>query len=61
MYTIDELTRIIRDNYTPDELIDILELKTTDICERFDDVIEDLYDELCQKIIDDLGYEYEDD
>ena len=54
--TRKELTQILKDHYTSEELIDALELEPHDIVDAFEESIEILFDELVQRVRDELGY-----
>lgn len=44
-------------HFTAAELVDFLDISTEAILDRFDDVVDKAYDELCEEI----GWEYGDD
>jgi hypothetical protein len=56
MLTLDELRHVLINNYTAEELVDILRLTSSDIIEGFDDVVEDKFDYLIRVVKEDLGY-----
>jgi hypothetical protein len=51
---------LIKDNYTPEEIIYILDLTSADLCDAFSEEINDRYDELIKQIQEDTGYAYDD-
>jgi hypothetical protein len=61
MLTSNELRDLLADNYTAVELVDLLELDSSDIVDEFSMKIEEKYDEILQSIRDDLGYDPEED
>lgn len=48
MLTIPELARLLALNCDPDELLQILDISAEEICDRFQDKIEEQYEELIQ-------------
>jgi hypothetical protein len=40
MLTVKELSTLLAERYDPDFLVEILDISSEDICERFEDVIE---------------------
>lgn len=52
-----EFERMVVRHFTAAELVDFLDISTEAILERFDDMIDKSYDELCEEI----GWEYGDD
>jgi hypothetical protein len=60
MLTLNELINLLSENYTPEELIDILGLTTREICENLEDIIEDQYDILIKRLTEEVGYALDD-
>lgn len=58
--TIDEIMEILGNNYTPEELVDMLELSSPEICNEFESSIRDKLDDIEERISDDLGETDED-
>jgi hypothetical protein len=56
MLTGTEVRALLAEHYTSEELVDILELEPKDIVQAFDENIEELHDEICQRIREDTGY-----
>lgn len=54
--TRNELVQILKDHYTCDELIDALELEPHEIVDAFAESIEVKFDELVERVRDELGY-----
>jgi len=61
MFTIDEIRKILADNYTPEELVDLLCISSETMVDVFADDIEDRFEEIEATIMEDLGYDEEDD
>ena len=61
MLTNAETKRILIDNYTVEELCDMLGLTPYDIVNDFSCEINDKYDEIQQRIADDLGWGCDDE
>ena len=59
--TIDEIMDILGNNYTPEELVDILSLSSDDLCHEFERKIADRADYLDGMIDEDLGIDEEDE
>lgn len=57
MLTVRDLVKLLSLNCDPDELVQILDISSEDLCERFVDRIEDKYDELIEDFNDneDIG------
>jgi len=59
--TIDEIMSILSNNFTPEELVDVLELSSQEICQEFEGCIRDKLDDLNTMIGEDLGEDYDED
>ena len=59
--TIDEIMDLLGNNYTPEELVDVLSLSSNDICEMFEDSIIDKIDYINGMISEDLGEDLDDE
>ena len=53
--TIDEIMNILGNNYTPEELVDILEISSNELCQEFEESILVKMDDLNKMIGDDIG------
>lgn len=59
--TIDEIMDILGNNYTPEELVDILAISSEDLCHYLEDTIADKADYLDGMISEDLGEDNDED
>ena len=55
--TTDEVTRILIENYTVEEICDLLDLSPADLCYSFSCKITRMYEEIVHQIKEDLGYD----
>jgi hypothetical protein len=58
--TIDEIMEILGNNYTPEELVDILEISSVDLATEFEENIQDKLEYIEVMISEDLGESDED-
>lgn len=58
MFTYNEVSEILSNHYTPEELVDILEVDSDTLVKNARDTIEDRLEELSEMIAEDLGYYY---
>ena len=61
MLTLPELTKVIYEHYTVEELVDILEISSAQLCDAFEELIIEEQDELLRRVREDLGYGGEED
>jgi hypothetical protein len=59
--TLTEIIQILMNNYTSEELVELLDLSPENICLAFEDEIMDQLDDICERIKEDLGYDDEED
>ena len=55
--TLNDLTKILKDNYTCEELIDALNIEPHELVDAFTDTVDELFDELVERVNEELGYE----
>jgi transcriptional regulator GlxA family with amidase domain len=58
---INEVNQILRENFTVEELAELLDLQPEDLIDGFQDKIEEHFDKIVERIREDLGYDDEDE
>ena len=54
--TMNEVSKILAEHFTPEEILDVLRIDSPELVECLQDVIEEEYDRVVSRIKEDIGY-----